>query len=97
MSDTISDAMHHQGHQVFAYIDDYILVSTADLAHFEFEDLSALIIDLSLPNPAECGLPMNPEKKTPPTRRLTCLGMSIDLDANAISIENSKLEEIYGH
>ena len=85
--DAISDVMHCQGCHAFAYIDDYVMVSTADLAHSEFEVLSAIITDL--------GLPLNPDKKTPPTRRLTCLGSSIDLDANTLSIENSKLEEIY--
>ena len=86
-SDAISDAMRHQGHYVFAYIDDYILVSTDELAHSHFEDLSDLIADL--------GLPINPDKKTAPTRRLTRLEISIDLDANTPIIEQNKLEEIY--
>ena len=86
-SDAISDAMHHQGRHVFAYIDDYILVATEDSAHSQFKDLSDLISDL--------GLPMNPYKKIAPTRTLTCLGISIDLDANTLSIEKNKLEEIY--
>ena len=86
MSDAISDAMRRQGRHVFAYIDDYILVSTEDVAHSHFDDLYDLISDL--------GLPINPDKKTP-TRRLTCLGISIDLDANTLSIEHNKLREIY--
>ena len=57
-SDAISDAMRRKGHHVFAYIDDYILVSTEDLAQAHFEDLYDLISDL--------GLPMNPDKKPPP-------------------------------
>ena len=85
-SDAISDAMRHQGHHVFAYIDDYILVSTDDLAHSHFEDLYDIITDL--------GLPINPDKNTAPTRRLTCLGISIDLDGNTLSIEQTKLQEI---
>ena len=86
-SDAICDAMRRQGHHVFAYIDDYILVSTDDLADSHFEDLHDLITEL--------GLPINPDKKIAPTRRLTCLGISIDLDANTLSIEQNKLEEIY--
>ena len=81
--------MHRQGRHVFvfAYIDDYILVSTDDLADSHFEDLHDLIADL--------GLPINPDKKIAPTRRLTCLGISIDLDTNTLSIEQNKLEKIY--
>ena len=79
--------MRRQGRHDFAYIDDYILVSTDDLAHSHFEELSDLITDL--------GLLINPDKKTAPTRRLTCLGISIDLDANTLSIEQNKLYEIY--
>ena len=86
-SDAICDAMHRQGCHVFAYIDDYILVSTDDLADSHFEDLHDLITEL--------GLPINSDKKIAPTRRLTCLGISIDLDANTLSIEQNKLEEIY--
>ena len=86
-SDAISDAMRCQGRHVFAYIDDYILVSTEDLAQSDFGELHDLIIDL--------GLPINPDKETGPTRKLTCLGITIDLDANTLSIEQSKLEEIH--
>ena len=86
-SDAISDAMRHKGRHVFTYIDDYILVSTEDVAHSHFADLYDLVSDL--------GLPINPDKKPPPTRRLTCLGISIDLDANTLSIEQNKLQEIY--
>ena len=38
---------------------------------------------------------MNEDKRCPPARALTCLGITIDLDANSISIESTKLEEIY--
>ena len=43
----------------------------------------------------ELGLPMNPDKICPPTRTITCLGITIDLDNNSFSIEKSKVEEIY--
>ena len=39
------------------------------MVHSQFEESSALI--------AKLGLPMNPDKRTPPTRRLTCLGIPI--------------------
>ena len=52
-SDAISDAMRCQGRHIVAYMilqrdGDYILVSTAELAHSQFEDISALITDLGL-------------------------------------------------
>ena len=76
-SDAVSDAMSHQRRRVFAYKDDYLLVSRADLAYSQFQDLSDLITDL--------GLPMNPDKKIPPTRRLTCLGVSTELGSTHIA------------
>ena len=87
-SDAISDAMHRKGRHMFAYIDDYILVSTKDVAHSHFADLYDLISDLGLPS-----ILINPPP--PPIRRLTCLGISIDLDANTLSIKHNKLQEIY--
>ena len=76
-SDAVSDAMSHQRPRVFAYKDDYLLMSRADLAYSQFQDLSDLITDL--------GLPMNPDKKIPPTRRLTCLGVSTELGSTHIA------------
>ena len=38
---------------------------------------------------------MNQNKLSPPTRTLTCLGVTIDLDKNSIYIEKSKMEDIY--
>ena len=71
--------------QIFAYIDDFILVSEENDADRHFDKLSALFTEL--------GLPMN--KRSPHTRSLTCLGITIDLDSNSLSIDKDKLEEIY--
>ena len=38
---------------------------------------------------------MNEEKRTPPTHKLTCLGITIDLHNNTLSIDPVKLEAIY--
>ena len=73
--------------KIFAYIDDYVIVSTEDDAWRHFNKLSALLTEL--------GLPMNENRRSPPTRVLTCLGITIDLDKNSLSIEASKLQEIY--
>ena len=57
-SDAICDAMRHKGRHVFSYNDDYILVSTEDMAHSHFAELYDLISDL--------GLLINPDKNPPP-------------------------------
>ena len=44
----------------------------------------------------ELGLPMNEDKRTPPTDKLTCLGITIDLQNNTLSIEPVKLEALSG-
>ena len=72
---------------IFAYIDDFIIVSNEDDAGRHFNKLSNLFDEL--------GLPMNEDKCCPPARVLACLGITIDLDANSISIESTKLEEIH--
>ena len=38
---------------------------------------------------------MNPDKRTSPTRALTCLGIHIDIAANTLSIEGTKLQQIF--
>ena len=43
----------------------------------------------------ELGLPLNKNKVTPPTKKLTCLGIDIDIDNNTMSIAQDKLSTIY--
>ena len=74
---------------IFAYIDDFIIVSNKGDAMRHFSKLSDLFDEL--------GLPMNEDKRSPPSRVLTCLGITINLDNNSLAIEASKLEEIYAH
>ena len=38
---------------------------------------------------------MNSDKRTPPTRALTCLGIHIDIAGNTLSIDSDKLKQIY--
>ena len=87
MSDAVIHIMAKEKCQIFAYIDDFILVSEENDADRHFDNLSALFTEL--------GLPMNIDKRSPPTRSLTCLGITIDLDSNSLSIDKDKLEEIY--
>ena len=86
-SDAILYMMRNQNCKIFAYIDDFVIVSQENDAKRHFQALFDLFTEL--------GLPMNQNKIFPPTRVLTCLGITIDLDQNSISIEKSKMEEIY--
>ena len=87
VSDAVTYIMSQSGAKMFAYIDDYILISPKCHSEQHFQRLASLL--------AELGLPSNPEKQTPPCRKLTCLGIQIDLDANTLSIHPGKLHAIY--
>ena len=86
-SDAILYIMRHETDSLFAYIDDFIMVLPEVDAERRFQKLFHLFSQL--------GLPMNKDKVTPPTRVLTCLGITIDLDNNSLSIEHSKMNEIF--
>ena len=86
-SDAILYIMRHHNCRIFAYIDDFIIVLQENDAEHHYQALFDLFMEL--------GLPMNQDKLSPPTRTLTCLGITIDLDKNSIYIEKSKMEEIY--
>ena len=87
VSDAVTFLMAKSGAKMFAYIDDYILISPEADAQRQFRRLASLLTDL--------GLPSNPDKQTSPCRKLTCLGIQIDLDANTLSIHPDKLQSIY--
>ena len=78
-SDAIVHIMSKEDCKGFAYIDDFVIVSSEDDAWRHFNKLSDLFREL--------GLPMNDNKRSPPSRVLTCLGITIDLDNNTLSIE----------
>ena len=85
-SDAVTFIMARNKAKMFAYIDDYILVSPKAMADAHFLHLASLLTEL--------GLPSNPDKQTPPCRNLTCLGIQIDLDLNTMSIDPDKLPSI---
>ena len=86
-SDVIAFIIKTRGITLHCYIDDYIGVLLRDKAQNAFEQLCSLLENL--------GLPMNSEKLTPPTKRLTCLGIEVDIDQNIMRIQPDKLQEIY--
>ena len=87
VSDAVTYIMAKRHHKVLAYIDDYIIISHKDTALTAFDDLYQLLQEL--------GLPISAEKHNPPCKSLTCLGIGVNLHDNNLSIDHSKLEEIY--
>ena len=85
-SDTIAFMMKELGCKVHAFIDNYVVVAP-EFAHEYVDALSNLLQEL--------GLPMNADKKTPPSEVITCLGTQIDIPNAAISIKPDKLHTIY--
>ena len=72
VSDAVTFVMASHGVRIFAYINDYILVSPRATANDHFQRLASTLTEL--------GLPSNPDKQTSPCRNLTCLGIRFDLD-----------------
>ena len=87
VSDAIVYIMRRHGYDLVAYIDDYIGVAPASSAESQFLFLSDLLTRL--------GLPMNPDKRVPPCKALTCLGIHIDINASSLSIDHAKLQSIH--
>ena len=86
LSDAIAFIMAQKGYQMFAYIDDYILVNDIGDAGQAFDSLIHLLNEL--------GIPINQDKlpPPPPCEKLTCL---IDIRHNIVSIDKAKLEQIH--
>ena len=63
---------------MLAYIDDYIIVSSTASGDVHFRHLASLLAELALLS--------NPD---PACRKLTCLGIQIDLDKNELLTQKS--------
>ena len=88
VTDAIMYIVECHGFKTFAYIVDFVLVNEKKVASQAFHTLFNVFQEL--------GLPMKEDKRMPPTHKLTCLGVPIDLYANTLSIDPVKLEAIYG-
>ena len=88
VADAITYFMERHGFKAFAHIDDFILVTKKNEAQGTFNTLSNLFEQL--------GLPMNEDKRTLPTAKLTCLGITIDIYDKTFSIDPLKLKAIHG-
>ena len=83
----IAFIMAKQDVKLHCYIDDYVVVVPRARTEAAFQFLRTLLQDL--------GLPVNLDKLTPPTKRLTCLGIEVDIEANVLRIAPDKLDEIH--
>ena len=63
------------------------MVSPRDTTDKNFDILADLITEL--------GLPINLDKKTLPSKTVTCLGITIDIDSVTLRIDKHKLKDIY--
>ena len=87
LSGAITYVMARQSYRIFAYIDDFVAVSTVHQSDRAFQALSHLIHKL--------GLSMNEGNRKPPCKALTCLGININLTTNVLSIDQDKIQAIY--
>ena len=79
-------ALQRRGIRALMYLDDLILLTTPARADSDFEAAIQLLTSL--------GLRVAKNKLQPPARRVTWLGIIIDLPDNSISIPPKKLAEI---
>ena len=84
ISDLLVHIMHSKRFRLFGYLDDYILVTEKHEADSAFKQLFALIQEL--------GLEINFDKVVSPSKVVTCLGVTIDIANNRLSIAQEKIQ-----
>ena len=72
---------------IFAYIDVFIMISPENDSDSQVKKLFDVFSHL--------GLTINQGKFTAPSSVLTCLGITINLDNNSLSIVKAKMDEKY--
>ena len=72
---------------IFAYIDDFIMISPENDSDSQVKKLFEVFSHLCLTN--------NQDKFTSPSSVLTCLGITINLDNNSLTIDKAKMDEKY--
>ena len=78
--------MAKEGFQIYNYIDDLYPYCYADQADTAFQALLDILEKL--------GLPVNPSKVFPPCKKLSIMGITVDVTSRTFSIEETKLNEI---
>ena len=74
------------GHWVCAYLDDIIGVASPAKASSAFTSLKDLLKSL--------GQPINPDKVSAPSTKMTCLGISINAKIGVLTIPQEKINQV---
>ena len=86
VTDSVTHLLAQTNYWTCAYLDDIIGVSHPNAANSAFLSLKNLITSL--------GLPINPDKVSPPTHELTCLGIHINARTKTLTIPEAKMSEV---
>ena len=86
MTDFVTHLLANAGHWTCSYLDNIIGVAPSRSANNTFLALTNQISSL--------GLPINPEKVSPPVTHLTCLGIDIDVKTGMLHIPREKITNI---
>ena len=87
ITDFIRFLMARKGFRIYNYIDDMYACCHVDQAEEAFHTLLEIINNF--------GLPVNESKVFPPTKRLSIMGIVVDVQQRTFSIPDEKLREIY--
>ena len=86
ITDFVRLLMAKKGFQIHNYIDDLYACCYANQADTAFHALLDILEKL--------GLPVNPSKVFPPCKKLSIMGIIVDVTSRTFSIEKTKLNEI---
>lgn len=82
----VSYILNEEGILVDVYIDDFYGAETQDLADLSFDRMTQLF--------SELGLQSSPDKDTPPTHEMTCLGVCINTLSMTLTVPDFRLEDL---
>ena len=82
----VSYILNEEGILVDVYIDDFYGAETQELAEHSFDRMTQLFLEL--------GLQSSPDKDTPPTHEMTCLGVCVNTLNMTLTVPDFRLEEL---
>ena len=82
----VSYILNEEGILVDVYIDDFHGADTQELAAHSFDRMTQLFLEL--------GLQSSPDKDTPPTHEMTCLGVRVNTLNKTLTVPDFRLEEL---
>jgi len=80
----VSYILNEEGILVDIYIDDFYRAETQELADLSFDRMTQLFLEL--------GLQSSPDKDTPPTHEMTCLGVCVNTLNMTLTVPDFWLE-----